>query len=98
MFSSFSDSIFLASSVTTGLAGATSVATGSSTVGAGATSTFGASVVVVATGAVGATFSVDGAVSNFSSLVCGADSPVVWTVGRSSVVTGTTPSAATAWA
>jgi len=49
LFSSFSDSIFLASSVTTGLAGAT--------------------------------FSVDEAVSNFPSLVCGADSPVVWTVG-----------------
>jgi len=98
LFSSFSDSIFLASSVTSDFSGATSFLAGSSTAGEGVASTFGASVVVVATGAVGATFSVDGAVSNFSSLVCGADSPVVWTVGRSSVVTGTTPSAATAWA
>ena len=93
---SFSDSVFLASSVISALAGVSSAVTGSATAGAGATSTFGASVVV--TGAAGVVFSVVGAVSSFSSLVGGVTSPVVWIAGWFSVGAGTTPSAATACA
>ena len=104
--SCFSDSVFLASSVTAGLAGASSDVTGFATAGAGATSTFGASEFVAGAagvafsveGVVGVVFSVEGAVSTFSSLVGGVTSPVVWTAGWFSVVAGTTPSAATAWA